>query len=643
MCGITGILSLKSKVSEIDKANINSMLDTLRHRGPDNHGLWKSNCNNIILGHRRLSILDLSDKGLQPMESYSSRYIISYNGEIYNHLELRKSLKKNNKFKSSSDTETILSCIDEWGLTETLNKLEGMFAFALWDKEKRKLYLCRDRYGEKPLYYFLFDNKFYFASELKAIQKIHKDKLTINHSAAEIFLHSGWLPDHTSIYNGVKKLRAGKILSLEINSKELIIDSYWSIKKTAEIANSKPFLGSYSDAQNVLDKLISLTVKNEMISDVPIGCALSGGIDSSLISHYMQNNSSKKIKTFTVGFESNEYNEANYAKEIAHSLESDHHEIYLTDDDVVKSIENIINIYDEPFADASQIPTYLISKLASSKVKVLLGGDGGDEIFGGYTRHLAVRKIVKIINIFPYNLRSFLSQILLSLNPSAIEFCYKYFFFSNKHIHISNKVHKFAEVIKANTFEQVYLYMIGLNFEKSNIFFDNYHQSNSDNINEVLNYDIAQKTMLYDTALYLPGDILTKIDRASMSVSLETRSPFLNHKIAEFAWSLPIEFKINGNSQKDILKKLLLKKIPNYKINRPKSGFSIPIGEWLRTSLKKWAIEIISDFNNSNHGYFSESVVMKLWYNHIDNVINNEKILWNIIIFQLWYKKYAYS
>ena len=640
MCGIAGIFSLKERLIDKDIIYLRSMISTLNHRGPDDTGLWKSEDNFLSLAHKRLSILDLLKHGSQPMASYSSRYIISYNGEIYNHLKLRESLQKNDRFKSTSDTETILSCIEEWGLKRTLNKIEGMFAFALWDKEKRKLYLCRDRYGEKPLYYFLFENKFYFASELKAIQKIHKDKLTINHSSVEIFLQSGWLPDHCTIYEGVKKLVSGAMLSLKIDSKEPIIENYWSINKAAEIAISQPFTGSYSDAQNILDDLINSTVKQEMISDVPIGCALSGGIDSTLISYYMQNNSTNKINTFTVGFESNEYNEANYAKEIAHSLDFEHHEIYLTDNDVVKSIESIINIYDEPFADVSQIPTYLISRLASSKVKVLLGGDGGDEIFGGYTRHLAARKIVKIINIFPHNLRSLLSQILLSLNPSAIEFCYKYFFFSNKHIHISNKVHKFAEVIKANTFEQVYLYMIGLSFEKSNTFFNNYYQLNPDNIDEMLNYDMAQKTMLYDTAFYLPGDILTKIDRASMSVSLETRSPFLNHKISEFAWSLPMEFKINGNSQKDILKKILLKKIPNYKTNRPKSGFSIPIGEWLRTSLKKWAIEIISDFNNSKHGYFSEVAVMKFWYDHTNNTINNEKVLWNIIIFQLWYNKY---
>ena len=320
-------------------------------------------------------------------------------------------------------------------------------------------------------------------------------------------------------------------------------------------------------------------------------------------------------------------------------INSDHHEIYLTDKDIVKSIEKIINIYDEPFADASQVPTYLISKLASSEVKVLVGGDGGDEMFGGYTRHLVARKIAKLISIFPENLRFIFSKILLSLKPSVIIFFYKYFFFNSTHIHMSDKVHKFAEVLKANTFEQIYLYMIGLSFENSGTLFADYDQSKFYKISETLEHDVARKIMVYDTIFYLPGDILTKIDRASMSVSLETRSPFLNHKIAEFAWSLPMEFKINGNNQKDILKKLLLKKIPNYKINRPKSGFSIPIGDWLRTSLKNWAIEIISDFNNSKHGYFPEVAVMKLWNDHINNSINNEKILWNIIIFQLWYKK----
>jgi asparagine synthase (glutamine-hydrolysing) len=613
VCGISGFFTQRNYDIDSAISYLVDMNDQLYKRGPDDKGYWYDEVNKIGLAHRRLSIIEISKAGHQPMISFSGRYIIIFNGEIYNHLNLRKDII-NYPWKGSSDTETLLASIELWGVPETLEKIEGMFAFALWDKDEKKLILARDRIGEKPLYYGWQGKTFLFASELKAFLKHPEFNKEIDREALELYVRNGYVPSTKSIFNGINKLQPGCYLSISINDpiNDIIkINKYWDFLNVVKAGHDNPFKGNTNEALFVLENLLIKSVSQQMLSDVPLGAFLSGGTDSSLIVSLMQSISNQPIKTFTIGFEEKIYNEAHYAKNIANHLKTDHTELYVSSKEAMEMIPEMSLIYDEPFADASQIPTFLVSKLAKKSVSVTLSGDAGDELFGGYDRYDNTIKTWNKLNRVPYSARNIISK-----------------FFPNK---------SYVEGLLSHNIDEFYNYMNsqwkGINDLVVNT---KNHQIESNLV--FSEFEIPkERLMINDTLKYLPDDILVKVDRAAMANSLETRVPLLNHKIVEFAWSLPLNVRCRDNITKWPLKQILYKYIPEGLLNRPKMGFGIPIGIWLRGPLKEWAENLLSIERLSEDGFFNVSEVRKAWNQHLSGKYDRHYWLWTILMFQTWY------
>lgn len=636
MCGFSGYATIDGIVK---KDFLIKMKNTLNHRGPDSSGVW--NNDNVGLTHNRLSILDTAKTGSQPM--FSNRYVICFNGEIYNHLELRKKLqteKNFNDFKGTSDTETILNFFEFYGIQKSLEHMEGMFSLVLYDKLTNKLILARDRFGEKPLYYGVNNKNFYFSSELKAL-KIHPEfSPEINYNALSQFFKYSYIEAPQSIYKGIKKLLPGSFITVSLNSgfENIIESKYWNID-TQVIKNiSNPFLGSEDQAIEELDIKLNKAVKSRMISDVPIGSFLSGGVDSSLITALMQANSESKVNTFSIGFNEDFYDEAQYAKQISKHLNTNHNELYVDSKDLINVIPDLPKIYDEPFADSSQLPTYLVSKLASKKVKVCLSGDAGDEVFGGYNRYFQAQRIANFPKIFKKTLPK-----LLSLIPRRnIENIYQTFKpILPKSLKSSNPINHYDKILSILSLDsewEIYNKLITTG-PSTNSYLNSYknYSSKEDIFNSLPNNSsFAKRMMLTDTKTYLSGDILCKVDRASMANSLETRVPFLDRELFEFVWSLSDNLKINNGNGKYILKKVLNKYVPNKLIDRPKMGFGVPIEKWLRGPIKDWADDLLSKKNINEDGFFNYEMVKKIWDDHINKKSNNQHILWNILVFQSW-------
>ena len=637
MCGITGILGdfKKSSIKNI----LYKMSNSLYHRGPDNQGLWVDD--KIAFGHQRLSILDLSQSANQPMFSKSNRFVITFNGEIYNHLDLRKELKFS-EWRGTSDTETLLVCIEEWGIGLCLRKLRGMFAFALWDKKEKALFLARDRAGEKPLYYGYVNNLFIFCSEIKALKKISEFNMNINREALDLYMRLGYVPTPLSIFKNVFKLLPGSYLKLDLKTYKKKIctpKKYWDIDQVISLQKIKK---DESDVIEELDFLLKRTVKEQMISDVPIGAFLSSGIDSSTIVSLMQFQSSKPIKTFSIGFWEKDYDEAKDAKVISNYLATDHQELYVDQKDALNQIENLSLIFDEPFADSSNIPTVILSNLAKQKVTVALSGDGGDELFGGYNRYKIANQLNFILNNVPIKLKNLIIKILLEISPHHWDVLYKTFcnlLFKEKHINsFGDKLHKLLDILKANDSKSLYKSFLFQQREieslvlgqKNNLEFINF--DNNFNVNR--NY--IEKMMLSDFKGYLTDDILTKVDRSAMSVSLETRVPYLNHQVVEFAWSLPFHQKIRNGNRKWILKEVLKKYLPQKLSLRPKQGFSIPIEKWLREELRDWAESLIEKKKINEDGFLDYQIIKTKWDEHLSKKRNWQHWLWNVLVFQSW-------
>lgn len=641
MCGITGLI-LSDGV--IQKHNLSNMTSSLNHRGPDSNGIWINENQNFGIGHTRLSILDLSRAGSQPMHSKNNRYIISFNGEIYNHLDIRLDLKKeypNLEFSGSSDTETILACIEKWGLSKSLKKMKGMFAIALWDKKKEELKLARDRFGEKPMYYGWIKNAFYFGSELKPIKNNPYFNLEIDRNALTQFIKYSYVPQPLTIYKNIKKLKPGTILKVNAK-KNILFEEYWSL---SNLTKSTSKINSNLNENNTilnLEQKIQESVESQKLSDVPIGAFLSGGIDSSLIVSMMQLNSNTSINSFTIGFDQKLYNEARFASKVAKHLKTNHTELYVSENEVRNIIPMIPNIYDEPFADSSQLPTYLVSELARSKVKVALSGDGGDELFGGYNRYFQAPKWYNI----PKPVKFIGSEVLNFLSPNQLQILYNILKpILPKSLHSSNPINhltKIMDIFKCNSEWEVYDSLVSLCHNSSDIVINNpdlFKSKDNFPINiSHLNYE--EKMMCLDISTYLTDDILCKVDRAAMSVSLETRAPFLDYDLVEFAWNLPLNFKIRNGEGKWILKKILNKYIPNKLINRPKMGFGIPLETWLRGPLREWAELLLNKKNITDDGFFNYDIVKTLWDDHISEKKNNQYVLWNILVFQSWKSKW---
>ena len=635
MCGIAGVLTLNKEY--INESICKQMACSIQHRGPDGYGLWSSGNDCLALIHTRLSILDLSDSGRQPMHSPSERYVISFNGEIYNHLELKSQLAVSS-WQGHSDTEILLVAIDAWGLEETLKKCVGMFALALWDRQQRQLYLARDRVGEKPLYYGWQgegDNaSFLFGSELKALRAHPSFQSEINRDAITLLLRHNCIPAPYSIYSGISKLMPGTILSVSLEKRDPKIFTYWSAEDVAKSGVDTLYAGSDSDVLNELEVVLRQSVKRQMVADVPLGAFLSGGIDSSLVVALMQQQSSQPVKTFTIGFSESGYNEAEYAKAVAKHLHTDHTELYVSPQETIDVIPKLPQLYDEPFSDSSQIPTFLVSQLAREHVTVSLSGDAGDELFCGYNRYLLTDQLWNKLSLLPVSLRRGLANVVTTISPAVWSKIFGFLSYGA----VGDKMYKAAGVLGSSSVDELYLGLISHWNSPESIVLNSKEPKTrlTGNISDLLKLNQVQKIMLLDLLTYLPDDILTKVDRAAMGVSLETRVPFLDHNVVEFAWRMPMNFKIRDGKSKWALRQILYKYVPKELIERPKMGFGVPIDSWLRGPLKDWADGLLYRTRLQNEGFFDPDPIRKKWSEHLSGRRNWQHQLWDVLMFQAW-------
>lgn len=643
MCGFAGFLNFNGGF-HVDTARtiVRDMGAMLRHRGPDDDGEWIDGQAGIALSHRRLAILDLTQCGHQPMVSSCRRYVIAFNGEIYNHEDVRKTLQKEGgtpAWLGHSDTETILAAISFWGLEKALQRFAGMFAFALWDKQERTLHLVRDRIGEKPLYYGRMGNTFLFASELKAMRRHPSWCGEIDRNSLALFMRHSYVPAPYSIYKGIHKLPPGTILSLTLGCwGDVIPKPYWSAFSTAKSGIAGAFPGEDEEVTSELEKLLLRVTQEQMISDVPLGAFLSGGVDSSLVVALMQKQSQRPIKTFTIGFNEAQYNEAEYAKVVARHLGTDHTELYVTPDEARAIIPTLSSVYDEPFADSSQIPTMLVAKLARRQVTVALSGDGGDELFGGYNRYLWADKIWRSLRRVPKVGRLALARILTLLPPRVWDRVLAYAPKSVQHQIPGQKMHKLADILATDSPELIYLTLISHWKSPTSLVLGSREPSTI--LSEFSTLagirDFVSRIMLLDVVSYLPDDIMVKVDRATMSYGLETRAPFLDHRVAEFAWRLPLAMKIHHGKGKWPLRQVLYRYVPESLIERPKMGFGVPIGAWLRGPLINWAEDLLDAERLRKEGYLNPQPIQQAWQEHLSGRRNWQYRLWNVLIFEEW-------
>ena len=656
MCGLAGFWQRNRQFDrETCEHIISQMCDVIKYRGPDSKGYWQNSTAEIVLGHRRLAILDLSPNGAQPMSSADGRFHMVYNGEIYNHLEIRKELQKSgHTFRGHSDTETMLACFAEWGLEESFKRFNGMFACAIFDQKLNQLTLLRDRMGIKPLYYGTVNDTFAFASELKPFRQIPNFNASINRDALDLYMAYGYIPAPYSIYNGIYKISPGTYITLPLSAnsqqsvprdnRPLPEKAYWSFD---EVATQKKHSGmAHGDSsgnplqpesyQHMVDHLHSLLLeatKIRMLADVPLGAFLSGGIDSSLVVSLMQRLSGNPIKTFTIGFEEKEYNEAIYAKEVASHLKTNHTELIVTPQQMRDVIPLLPEIYDEPFADSSQVPTYLVSQLAKQHVTVSLSGDGGDELFCGYRRYYESLAAYKKLEKLPF--RTELSAILKMWQrlPGALRF--------------GKNLSYLAEKLSLQNADEVYRKLLTHWPAGGSIVLGGDGSSHQIwDTTKWQDFSLSQeKWMWIDTKTYLPDDILTKVDRASMAVSLEARVPLLDYHVVEYAWQIPVASQfgyaapdakgspING---KKMLKSILSEYIPQEMLERKKMGFGVPIDAWLRGPLKEWASDLLQPDKLKQEGYLNETLITKRWEDHLEGRADWHYSLWNVLMFEAW-------
>ena len=674
MCGITGFFKLNEMSISSAESILNPMNDSLQHRGPDASSIFADMDSNLLMGHRRLSILDTSAGGLQPMHSHSGNLVIAFNGEIYNHNEIRSELEQQDdaiRWNSSSDTETLLEAFEQWGIEDTLTKLRGMFAIALWNKTEKNFYLIRDRFGEKPLYYgWIEDGQntiFGFGLELKALRKYPNFSNKISQQALLQYFSYMYVPCPLSIFDGVFKLEPGCILKISSQPpkskmdeiphsisgqvflhESLSINRWYDFKEVVNSAAQNLFT-DYDEASSALEAELEKVITMQSLSDVPLGAFLSGGVDSSAIVALMQKQSAKPIKTFTIAFEDPDFDESTFASEVASYLKTDHSELLVTAKDAQSIIPNLPYLYDEPFADYSQIPTYFVCKSARQSVTVSLSGDAGDELFGGYNRYLMAPRLWSKLSKVPVLFRKIAGMILIVVPIQYWDWMFKQYNKLNKKqndfVHFGEKVHRFASRLRfLNSEDDLFLSLIS-EPSADQIALRNATDSKIDSINPSFLTDplptngvneLASKMMYLDTLNYLTDDILCKVDRAAMGNSLETRVPFLDHKIVELAWRMPLEMKINHSEGKSILRNILYKYVPKKLIERPKAGFSIPLGDWLRGPLKEWAEGLLESSRIEEEGYLNSNYVNQLWIDHLTKKRDGTFKIWSILMFQSW-------
>jgi len=623
VCGISGFLGNVN----ISTGTLQNMAYSIMHRGPDDQGVWADRNNGIGLAHARLSILDLSSSGHQPMHSHSGRYVLVFNGEIYNHHSLRLELDNilPRTWFGHSDTETLLAAIDEWGFEVSLNKIHGMFAIALWDIQKHQLMLARDRFGEKPLYWGWCGDTLLFGSELKAF-KAHPDfKAEVDRGALSLLLRHNYIPAPYTIYQGIEKLPAGQYVQIKKGQQRSDVNpkSYWLLNQVIEHGLANPFTGTDSQATDLLEQTISHAVSGQMLADVPLGAFLSGGVDSSTIVALMQQKSQIPINTFAIGFDEPSHNEALYAKDVARHLGTNHTELYVSAKDALDLVPHLPEIYCEPFADSSQLPTFLVSRMAKQHVTVALSGDGGDELFGGYNPYQFAPRVWSKLMLLPLPLRQVAFRLLSGLP-------------------LSETLAKFLRILPSKDKEQFYQILLShwTHPEQLVIGGQTYPTLMNSSEQWPQTDSFEHWMMAMDAGQYMTDDILVKVDRAAMANSLETRVPFLDQRVVELAWQIPQRLKIRDGVGKWILREVLYRHVPREIIERPKKGFSVPLGHWLRGPLRDWVETLLSEQRLLQEGYFVPNIIRGVWLEHLQGKRDHARKLWSILMFQAWLEKH---
>lgn len=644
MCGIVGFIDPGRP--EGGGRLLDDLTSTLAHRGPDGSGIWYDRETGVGLGHRRLAIIDLSETGYQPMVSHDGRFHITFNGEIYNFPELRAELEgAGEAFTGTSDTEVMLAAIGRWGLEAALRRFNGMFAFALWDAREKRLSLARDRMGEKPLYCGRLGKAFVFASELKALTAHPAFDRPVSRDAVALFLRYNYVPAPLSIYEGIHKLPPASFLSLSVGPEgagEGEPKLYWSVEEAARAGLENPLDGSPEAVADELEGQLRRSVRRQMVSDVPLGAFLSGGIDSSTVVALMQLESPRPVKTFSIGFHIEGFDEAQEAKAVARHLGTDHTELYVTAEQAMEVIPRLPQVYDEPFADSSQIPTYLVSELARRSVTVSLSGDGGDELFWGYNRYQIAREMWRRIGWIPAPLRRAVGRgiesLPLGLLNGTLGWASPLLERYGRPGPVGDKVKKAARVARMGTPDELYRYMVGhwrdafelvQGAEKRPLGLANPEAASA-------MPDQLQRMQLLDQLTYLPDDILAKVDRASMAHGLEVRVPFLDYQVVELAWRIPMELRLREGKGKWILRQVLERHVPKSLTERPKKGFGVPIGAWLRGPLREWAEELLDERRLEQEGLLRPEPIRRRWREHLEGGRNWHYHLWDVLMLQAW-------
>ncbi len=645
MCGIAGLYSFEARVDRLGLRTIaQDMAQALAMRGPDSGDVWQDPDLPLILGHRRLSVLDVSSSGAQPMESDSERYVIVYNGEIYNFKALRRDLESGHGavFRGESDTEVLLAAIEAWGVSGALQKINGMFAFALWDRKVQSLTLARDRMGKKPLYAGWAGSNFVFGSELKALCAHPEFRLDVDRGALTSYMRFGYVPAPLCIYEQVWKVPAGGTMALDMRmlrsgqDLRVLMEHYWSHKDALMAARDNPIVETGGVVDD-FEALLSDCVRERMVSDVPLGAFLSGGIDSSSVVALMQKHAGAAVKTYSIGFEESGFNEADYAREVAAHLGTDHHEMYVSAGDAREVVPDLPTIFDEPFADVSAIPTFLVSKFARRDVTVALSGDGGDEMLGGYNRHVSGPKAWRMAQNIPAYLRGPLGQIITSVPPSFWDGI------RSSRPQFGAHMHKFADILSKICEGDVYMRLVS-RWDRPKDFVREGQEAIIPLVDPDLQIErlgFAESMMYWDALSYLNGDVLTKVDRASMAVSLEVRSPLLDRRVYDYVWRLPLDCKIRDGTGKWLLRQVLKRHVPEALFERPKQGFGVPVGDWMRGDLRDWAEDLLDEGALRDQGFLDYRQVRALWDAHQKGRGNYADRLWTVLMFQAWYKQWG--
>ena len=640
MCGITGIWSWRD--GRIDPgAHIGAMTESLHHRGPDSSGIWRDQRARLALGHRRLAIIDLSAAGHQPMVSADGRWVISYNGEIYNYRVLRARLEvEGAHLRGESDTEVILEGCARWGVEATLSEMVGMFAIALWDRERLELRLIRDRLGIKPLYWADLGGALLFGSELVALRACRQWKAEVDHQSVASFMRHGYVPSPHSIYRNVAKLAPGTMLTVAADGVARR-SLYWNLPEIARAGIAQPHTDNIGEIREEMEALLRDAVGIRMIADVPLGAFLSGGIDSSAVVALMQAQSMHRVRTFSIGFNVPGYDEAHHARAVSRHLGTDHTELYVEPQDALSVIPRLADVYDEPFADSSQIPTYLISAMARKHVTVALTGDGGDELFAGYNRYRYSVTVSKYLAAIPTPLRALAAAALRALPPASYDAIARVLPERLRLPQAGDKIHKAASLLTVPA-QEIYLHLISQWKDPAQLVMaPEYRGILWDTAIKESVGDGVAAMQLQDMLTYLPDDILTKVDRASMAVSLEARVPLLDHRVVAAAWRLPLRAKLRGATSKVVLREILYRHVPASLMERPKMGFGVPINAWLRGPLREWAEDLLSAESLGADGMLDPQPVRRLWCEHLHGRRNWQYALWNVLMYQAWRRRWS--